>query len=288
MSYSYLSYLDQKSAEQIHAWLKETLASEYPLLSTRDGCERSARTIARVYKKDMAGHVRTAIFLSCGELARQLLSSPQDGSDDYAEELMILTDELRIDVYDHASHVLESDAFLSLSRAKQVAILGVVRKRQRPLSYWAVLNERTGGGLRNQILSCIMEREHLSVFIGLMPSITDEEPIGADVLVLFMQRRLRHAQDKEQLLQMIREVLPQCCASIRRAVAEWLEEERIPGANVDGSHVSMAAGMGAMCGADDDKPVYDGSVSLSYADGREIGCAKCRELFVADVNKRTK
>jgi len=50
----------------------------------------------------------------------------------------------------------------------------------------------------------------------------------------------------------------------------------------------MSAGMGAMCGADDDKPVYDGSVSLSYADGREIGCAKCRELFVADVNKRTK
>jgi len=61
---------------------------------------------------------------------------------------------------------------------------------------------------------------------------------------------------------------------------------RIPGANVDGSHVSMAAGMGAMCGADDDKPVYDGSVSLSYADGREIGCAKCRELFVADVKRK--
>jgi hypothetical protein len=105
-----------------------------------------------------------------------------------------------------------------------------------------------------------------------------------------LETRLRHRTkaDKWQLLQMIREVLPQCCASIRRAVAEWFHEDRIPGASVDGSHVSMAAGMGAMCGSDDDKPVYDGSVSLSYADGREIGCAKCRELFVADVNKRTK
>ena len=51
------------------------------------------------------------------------------------------------------------------------------------------------------------------------------------------------------------------------------------------SHVTFAASMGAMCGAEDAKPVYDASVSLTHADGREIGCAKCREMFVAEVTR---
>jgi hypothetical protein len=286
MSYSYLSYLEPKSAEQIRAWLKETLASEYPLLSTRDGDERSARTIARVYKKDMSGHVRTAIFLSCVELARQFLSNPQDGSDDYAEELMILADELRIDVYEQASQLLESDAFLPLSRAKQVAVLSIVRKQPHEYTFWTALDRRTDGKLRSVISYRVLDGR-LAEFIHFMPQIADV-PVDADLLMILLQMRIngRRPEEKAKLLQLIREVLPQCCASIRRAVAEWFQEERIPGANVDGSHVSMAAGMGAMCGADDDKPVYDGSVSLSYADGREIGCAKCRELFVADVKRK--
>ncbi len=281
---SYLSYLAPKTTEQIHEWLKETLASEYPLLSSRDGEERMARTIGRVYKKDMLGHVRAAIFLSCGELAREFLNNPQDGTDDYAEELMILVDELRLDVYQQASFMVRQEAFVSLSRPKQVAILSVVRKQPHDVAWWMELDQRTGGKLRNQIASCILDRG-LSEFIQFMPRLTDEEPLGADILTILLQVRIRHSPDKEQLLQMVREVLPTCCESIKLAVGEWFEEEGIQVASTDGSHVSFSAGMGAMCGAEDANPVYDASVSLTHADGREIGCAKCREMFVAEVKR---
>ena len=222
---SYLSYLAPKTTEQIHAWLKETLASEYPLLSSRDGEERTARTIGRVYKKDMPGHVRAAIFLSCGELAREFLNNPQDGTDDYAEELMILVDELRLDVYQQASFMVRQEAFVSLSRPKQVAILSVVRKQPHDFSYWTELDQRTGGKLRNQIASCILDRT-VAEFIRFMPRLTDEA-VTADVLILGLQLRIELSAEKETLLQSVRDVLPKCCESIKRAVGEWFEEEGI-------------------------------------------------------------
>jgi len=227
MGYWYLSYLTEKSAEQIHAWLTETLASEYPLLSTRDGDERSARTIARVYKKDMTEHVRTAIFLSCDKLARQFLSSPQDGTDNYAEELMILADELGIDVYDQARQLLESDVFLSLPRAKQVAVINAVAKKPHEYTFWTALDRRTEGKLRSMISYRVLDGG-LAEFIRFMPQIVDE-PVDADLLMILLQMRIngRGADEKAQLLQKIRDVLPQCCASIRRAVNEWFQEEGV-------------------------------------------------------------
>jgi hypothetical protein len=227
MSYWYLSYLTEKSAEQIHAWLKETLACEYPLLSTRGGDERSARTIARIYKGDMPGHVRTAIFLSCGELARQFLSNPQDCSDNYAEELMHLACGIAAPVSDEAHMLVAQSTFAALSKAKQVAVLSIIRKQPHECSYWTELDRRTEGKLRNVIASCILGRG-LAEFIRFMPQIADV-PVDADLLIILLQMRIngRGVEEKAQLLQMIREVLPQCCASIRRAVGEWFQEEGI-------------------------------------------------------------
>lgn len=224
---SYLAYLASKTTEQVHVWLKETLASEYPLLTSRDGEERTARTIGRVYKKDMPERVRAAIFLSCGVLVREFLNNPEDGTNDYAEELMILVDELRLDVYQQASFVVRQAVFANLPRQKQIAILGVIRKKPHDFSYWMELDQRTEGKLRNQIASCILERDHLSRFIGFMPQLTDEEPVGADVLILVLQERLCHAEGKQQFLQMVRDVLPKCCDSVQRAVTEWFQEEGI-------------------------------------------------------------
>ena len=278
-------HLDRLKPHQLKAWLKEHLESEMPLLCIRLE-ETTAQSLIKWHNKEAVSFMRALVRLTCAELAREFLSAPESASDYYAGELLELARGIDANIHDEAHILVEHSTFAALSKAKQVAVLGIIRKQPHDFAWWMELDHRTGGKLRNQIASCILERG-LTEFIRFMPRLTDEG-VTADVLILGLQLRLELSAEKETLLQMIREVLPQCCASIRRAVAEWFHEERIPGANVDGSHVSMSAGMGAICGADDDNPVYDGSVSLSYADGREIGCAKCRELFVADVNKRTK
>jgi len=278
-------HLDRLKPHQLKAWLKEHLESEMPLLCIRLE-ETTAQSLIKWYKKAAQGFIRTSVRLTCAELAREFLSAPEAASDYYAEELMRLACGIAAPVSDEAHMLVAQGTFASLSKAKQVAVLSIVRKKPHEYTYWTELDRRTEGKLRNVISYCVLDGR-LAEFIRFMPQIADV-PVDADLLMILLQMRIngRGPEEKAQLLQMIREVLPQCCASIRRAVAEWFHEERIPGANVDGSHVSMAAGMGAMCGADNDRSVYYGSVSLSYADGREIGCAKCRELFVADVKRK--
>jgi len=288
-----MDHINRLVPRELGAWLKERLADEMPLLCMRLE-ETTAQSVIKAYQVEMPVWVRVAILGACIELSREFLGNPEAGTDYYAEELMRLA--CGIDKHDRCAALLSDEAhklvaqgtFASLSKAKQVAVLSIVRKKPHEYTYWTELDRRTEGKLRNVISYCVLDGR-LAEFIRFMPQIADV-PVDADLLMILLQMRIngRGPEEKAQLLQLIREVLPQCCASIRRAVAEWFHEERIPGANVDGSHISMSAGMGAICGADDDKPVYDGSVSLSYADGREIGCAKCRELFVADVNKRTK
>jgi len=250
--------------------------------------ETTAQSIIKSYEREMPTEIKRVLVLACVELVREFLRTPDAATDYYAEELMRLACGIAAPVSDEAHMLVAQGTFASLSKAKQVAVLSIVRKKPHEYTYWTELDRRTEGKLRNVISYCVLDGR-LAEFIRFMPQIADA-PADAELLIILLQMRIngRGPEEKAQLLQMIREVLPQCCASIRRAVAEWFHEERIPGANVDGSHISMSAGMGAICGADDDKPVYDGSVSLSYADGREIGCAKCREMFVADVNKRTK
>ena len=85
--------------------------------------------------------------------------------------------------------------------------------------------DRVGDGLRNQIASCIMDRT-VAEFIRFMPRLTDEA-VTADVLILGLQLRIELSAEKETLLQSVRDVLPKCCESIKRAVGEWFEEEGI-------------------------------------------------------------
>ena len=276
-------HLDRLNPYQLKAWLKEHLESEMPLLCIRLE-ETTAQSLRKWYKKAAQGFIRTSVRLICAELAREFLSAPDAASDYYAGELLELAREIDADIGTEAHALVAQSAFAALSKSKQVGVLRIIRKQPHDFAWWMELDQRTGGKLRNQIASCILDRG-LSEFIQFMPRLTDEEPLGADILTILLQVRIRHSADKEQLLQMVREVLPTCCESIKRAVGEWFEEEGIQVASTDGSHVSFAAGMGAMCGAEDAKPVYDASVSLTHADGREIGCAKCREMFVAEAKR---
>lgn len=275
-------HLDRLKPYQLKAWLKERLADEMPLLCIRLE-ETTAQSLIKWYKKAAQGFIRTSVRLTCAELAREFLSAPEAASDYYAGELLDLAREIDADIGTEAHALVAQSTFAALSKDKQVGMLRIIRKQPHDFSYWTELDQRTGGKLRNQIASCILDRG-LSEFIQFMPRLTDDEPLGSDILTILLQVRIRHSADKELLLQMVREVLPTCCESIKLAVGEWFEEEGIL-LCADGSHVSFAAGMGAMCGAEDAKPVYDASVSLTHADGREIGCAKCREMFVHSVNK---
>jgi len=280
-----MDHINRLVPRELGAWLKERLADEMPLLCMRLE-ETTAQSIIKSYEREMPPEIKRVLVLACVELVREFMRTPDAATDYYAEELMRLACGIAAPVSDEAHMLVAQSTFAALSKAKQVAVLSIVRKTPHEYTYWTELDRRTDGKLLNVIASCILGRG-LAEFIRFMPKIADV-PVDTDLLMILLQMRIngRAAEEKAQLLQLIREVLPQCCASIRRAVAEWFHEERIPGANVDGSHVSMSAGMGAMCGADDEKTVYDGSVSLSYADGREIGCAKCRELFVADVKRK--
>lgn len=275
-------HLDRLKPYQLKAWLKERLADEMPLLCIRLE-ETTAQSLIKWYKKAAQGFIRTSVRLTCAELAREFLSAPEAASDYYAGELLDLAREIDADIGTEAHALVAQSTFAALSKDKQVGMLRIIRKQPHDFSYWTELDQRTGGKLRNQIASCILDRG-LSEFIQFMPRLTDDEPLGSDILTILLQVRIRHSADKELLLQMVREVLPTCCESIKLAVGEWFEEEGIL-LCADGSHVSFAAGMGAMCGAEDAKPVYDASVSLTHADGREIGCAKCREMFVAEAKR---
>jgi hypothetical protein len=204
-----MDHINRIAPRELGAWLKERLADEMPVW------------------------VRVAVLGACIELAREFLSNPEAGTDHYAEELMRVA--CGIDKHDRCAALLSDEAhmlvaqstFAELSKAKQVAVLSIVRKQPHECSYWTELDRRTDGKLRNVISYCVLDGG-LAEFIRFMPHIVDEPP-GADVLILLLETRLRHKApaDKEQLLQMIREVLPQCCASIRRAVAEWFQEEGI-------------------------------------------------------------
>jgi len=249
--------------------------------------ETTAQSLIKWHKKEATGFLRQLVRLTCAELAREFLSDPESASDYYAGELLELAREIDADIGAEAHALVAQSNFATLSKTKQVAVLGIVRKQPHDFAWWMELDDRTGGKLRNQIASCILDRG-VAEFIRFMPQVVDDP--GVDMLVILLQRRLDRiplsdAGDKQKLLQMVREVLPQCCDSIKRAVAEWFEEEGIPVSTADGSHVSFSAGMSAMCGSDDEKPVYDASVSLSHADGREIGCVKCREMFVATLTR---
>lgn len=277
-------HLDRLKPHQLKAWLKEHLESEMPLLCIRLE-ETTAQSLIKWYKKAAQGFIRTSVRLTCAELAREFLTAAEAASDYYAGELLELAREIDADIGTEAHALVAQSTFAALSKAKQVGVLRIIRKQPHDFAWWMELDKRTGGKLRTHIANCIMTW-NVDEFIRFMPQIVDDSDV--DTLVWVLQLRMEQREfksgEKEALLQMVRDVLPTCCDSIKRAVGEWFEEEGIQ-LNADGSHVTFAASMGAMCGADDGKPVYDASVSLTHADGREIGCAKCREMFVHSVNK---
>ena len=279
-------HLDRLKPHHLKAWLKEHLESEMPLLCIRLE-ETTAQSLSKWYKKAAQGFIRTSVRLTCAELAREVLSAPESASDYYAGELLQLAGGIDANINDDAHALVAQSTFAGLSKAKQLAVLGIIRKQPHDFAWWIELDDRTGGKLRGVIASCLIDQS-AAEFISFMPRLGNED--GADLLITILQidfddMKITKASDRETLLQMVRDVLPTCCESIKRAVGEWFEEEGIQVASTDGSHVTFAASMGAMCGADDGKPVYDASVSRTHADGREIGCAKCREMFVAEAKR---
>lgn len=216
-------HLDRLTPHQLKAWLKERLADEMPLLCIRLE-ETTAQSLIKWYRAPAPPWIKDHVLLACAELACEFLRAPDAASDYYAGELLELAREIDADIGTEANALVAQSTFAALSKAKQVGVLRIIRKQPHDFSYWTELDQRTGGKLRNQIASCILDRG-LSEFIQFMPRLTDEEPLGADILTILLQVRIRHSADKEQLLQMVREVLPICCESIKRAVGEWFEED---------------------------------------------------------------
>ena len=217
-------HLDRLNPYQLKAWLKEHLESEMPLLCIRLE-ETTAQGLIKWYKKAAQGFIRTSVRLTCAELAREFLSAPEAASDYYTGELLELAREIDADIGTEAHALVAQSTFAALSKAKQVGVLRIIRKQPHDFAWWMELDQRTGGKLRNQIAGCILDRG-VAEFIRFMPRLTDDA-IAADVLILGLQLRIELSADKENLLQMVREVLPTCCESIKRAVGEWFEEEGI-------------------------------------------------------------
>ena len=224
-------HLDRLNPYQLKAWLKEHLESEMPLLCIRLE-ETTAQSLSKWYKKAAQGFIRTSVRLICAELAREFLSAPDAASDYYAGELLELAREIDADIGTEAHALVAQSAFAALSKSKQVGVLRIIRKQPHDFAWWMELDQRTGGKLRNQIAGCILDRG-VAEFIRFMPRLTDEA-VTADVLILGLQLRIELSADKENLLQMVREVLPTCCASIKRAVGEWFEEEGIQVESTEG------------------------------------------------------
>lgn len=217
-------HLDRLNPYQLKSWLKEHLESEMPLLCIRLE-ETTAQSLSKWYKKAAQGFIRTSVWLTCAELAREFLSAPEAASDYYVGELLELAREIDADIGTEAHALVAQSTFAALSKAKQVAVLGIIRKQPHDFSYWTELDQRTAGKLRNQIAGCILDRG-VAEFIRFMPRLTDDA-IAADVLIIGLQLRIELSADKETLLQSVRDVLPKCCDSIRLAVGEWFEEEGI-------------------------------------------------------------
>lgn len=226
MMWTVQDHIDPLKPHQLKAWLKEHLRSEIPLLCIRLE-ETTAQSLIKWHKKDATGFLRQLVRLTCAELAREFLSDPESVSDYYAGELLELAREIDADIGAEAHALVAQSTFATLAKAKQIAVLGIVRKQPHDFAWWMELDERTGGKLRNQIAGCILDRG-VAEFIRFMPRLTDEA-VTADVLILGLQLRLELSAEKETLLQMVRDVLPQCCDSIKSAVSEWFEEEGIPG-----------------------------------------------------------
>lgn len=224
-------HLDRLTPHQLKAWLKEHLASEMPLLCIRLE-ETTAQSLIKWYKKASQGFIRTSVRLTCAALASEFLRAPDAASDYYAGELLELAREIDADIGTEAHALVAQSTFAGLSKAKQGAVLGIIRKQPHDFAWWMELDERTGGKLRNQIASCILDRG-VAEFIRFMPRLTDDA-VTADVLILVLQLRLELSAEKETLLQMVRGVLPTCCDSITRAVGEWFEEAGIPVESTEG------------------------------------------------------
>lgn len=219
-----MDHINRLVPRELGAWLKDRLADEMPLLCMRLE-ETTAQSIIKSYEREMPPEIKRVLVLACVELVREFLRTPDAVSDYYAEELMRLACGIGAPVSDDAHMMVAQSAFAAVSKAKQVAVLSIIRKQPHDFAWWMELDQRTGGKLRNQIAGCILDRG-VAEFIRFMPRLTDDA-IAADVLILGLQLRIELSADKENLLQMVREVLPTCCESIKRAVGEWFEEEGI-------------------------------------------------------------
>ena len=222
-------YLDRLKPHQLKAWLKERLADEMPLLCIRLE-ETTAQSLIKWHKKEAVSFMRALVRLTCAELAREFLIAPDAASDYYAGELLQLAGGIDANINDDAHALVAQSTFAGLSKAKQLAVLGIIRKQPHDVAWWIELDDRTGGKLRGVIASCLIDQS-AAEFISFMPRLGNDD--GADLLITILQidfddMKITKASDRETLLQMVRDVLPTCCDSIKRAVGEWFEEDGMP------------------------------------------------------------